>query len=185
MGKCVVLAGGMASGKTTLAKALEQRGFRRIVTYTTRTIRDGEQDGIDYNFISENKFQYLYDTGFFAEVMVYNAKFGYCRYGSAKEDYNATDDTVIVLNPRGVINLSAPAFVVYLDYDNDILVGRAADRGDSIAEIARRIYDDKVYFEEMLAMVQPDLHITEPKPVEELVEMIVGAVRGSQNLRTV
>ena len=38
----IAIIGQIASGKTTLAKFMEKRGFERIITYTTRPKRDGE-----------------------------------------------------------------------------------------------------------------------------------------------
>lgn len=53
----IVLVGQTNSGKTTVAKLLEAYGYKRIVTYTTRPKRQGERDGIDYNFVTDEKFK--------------------------------------------------------------------------------------------------------------------------------
>lgn len=45
----IVIVGESACGKSSVAKYLmEHYGYKRIVTYTTRKPRDGEQDGVDY-----------------------------------------------------------------------------------------------------------------------------------------
>ena len=69
----VVLVGESASGKSTVAKILEQEqpNFSKVVTYTTRPMRDGEVDGIDYNFISNKKFNELVKQDFFVEHAIY------------------------------------------------------------------------------------------------------------------
>jgi guanylate kinase len=177
MGKCVVIVGGMASGKTTLAKELERQGFKRIITYTTRPKRGGERDRIDYNFISEEEFNKKIDEGFFAESVAYNACFGHCLYGSAKKDYNTKDDTVIVLNPRGVINLTEPAFIVYLDLRESLLRERAITRGDSLSEINRRIEDDRLYFAEMKSIRTPNLTFKVSNQVEYMAEHIIDLLK--------
>ena len=51
MKKIVVLVGGSGSGKTTIAHELEKKGFRRLVTTTTRPKREGEVDQVDYFFV--------------------------------------------------------------------------------------------------------------------------------------
>ncbi len=64
-----VLSGPSGSGKTTLAKHLvntvDYVDF--AISYTTRKIRDGEKDGIDYKFIDEEKFRFMIDSNQFAE----------------------------------------------------------------------------------------------------------------------
>jgi guanylate kinase len=176
MGTCVVLVGGMASGKTTLAKQMEKEGFRRVITYTTRPKRKGEVDGVDYHFISDTEFARKMHEGFFAEATVYNTVFGMWLYGSAKEDYNSPDNTVIVLNPQGVINLSEKAFIVYLNLSESILRERAIERGDSLPEINRRLADDKLYFEEMLSVKPPNLMFTASSEVEYMAEVIIETI---------
>ena len=54
----IVLVGRMASGKTTLKNEIlkESPKIKPIITYTTRPMRDGEEDGVDYHFISNDTF---------------------------------------------------------------------------------------------------------------------------------
>lgn len=106
MSKCIVVAGGAASGKTTLAAYIQSTGRRRIITYTTREKREGEVDGIDYHFISEEEFYEKLYQGFFAEHTHYVSENGLYYYASAKEDYVCTDGTVIILDPIGVMELT-------------------------------------------------------------------------------
>lgn len=58
--KVYVLLGKFASGKTTIAKLLEQKyNMKRVVTCTTRNKREGERDGIDYYFYTDDEFESL------------------------------------------------------------------------------------------------------------------------------
>ena len=93
----VILAGKTCTGKTTLAENLVKRGMKKIVTYTTRPMRAGEADGIDYHFIKEPEFQKLSKSGFFAEETSYDASFGHCSYGSAKEDFSDPDGNKVII----------------------------------------------------------------------------------------
>jgi guanylate kinase len=173
MGKCVVITGGMASGKTTLARELEKRGFRRIVTYTTRPKRAGEVDGVDYHFINSLDFAKKMNTGFFAEATVYRTIFGDWFYGSAKHDYRSLDNTIIVLNPQGVIALTEPAFIVYLDLRYSTLRERAIERGDSLAEIERRLAEDKPFFKNMLSIMTPEIIFKASSNVEDMADVVM------------
>lgn len=64
-------------GKTTLVnKALpilqEKIAISRIVTYTTRAKRQGEEHGKDYQFVTKEQFNLLNEANFFIEVTSYN-----------------------------------------------------------------------------------------------------------------
>jgi guanylate kinase len=64
-----VLSGPSGSGKTTLAKHIVNtlNNVDFAISYTTRKIREGEKDGIDYKFISENEFSKMVKSNQFAE----------------------------------------------------------------------------------------------------------------------
>jgi guanylate kinase len=57
----LILSSPSGAGKTTLAKKIEESdsNFKISVSYTTRTPRFNEIDGVDYNFVSVDKFQEL------------------------------------------------------------------------------------------------------------------------------
>ena len=100
----LVIVGGAGSGKTTVLKALERKGYRRIVTYTTRPPRENEVDGIDYNFVTYERFCQLEQKNYFAETSEYEASFGKCKYGSARYSYE-NGDGMIALDNNGVKSL--------------------------------------------------------------------------------
>src|SRR5467141_1272637 len=64
-----VLAAPSGGGKTSLTRALLERepGIRLSVSYTTRPPRPGEQDGVDYHFVSAGRFAALKDGNEFLE----------------------------------------------------------------------------------------------------------------------
>ena len=59
MGKIYYLMGKSSSGKDTLYKELKKRfpGLRQVILYTTRPIREGEQDGVEYHFVPAEKLE--------------------------------------------------------------------------------------------------------------------------------
>ena len=95
MGKLFFIMGKSASGKDTIyQKLLEdpEFHFHRLIIYTTRPIRDGERDGQEYYFVSEEAFQSLKAAGKIIEDRGYHTVYGLWRYFTADnmdlENYN-------------------------------------------------------------------------------------------------
>jgi guanylate kinase len=65
-----LISGPSGSGKTTLTQALLQRvsDIRKVVTVTTRLPRVGEINGLDYNFVSPQRFREMAEAGEFLET---------------------------------------------------------------------------------------------------------------------
>lgn len=148
----IVLVGRMASGKTTLKnKILESSPkIRPIITYTTRPMRPGEVNGVDYKFVTNDEFNAMKRDNVFLETTEYYADFGYCQYGSKKEDYYTSDMRVVVLNPFGAKAVredpKIESRIVWLDPPEEILMKRALKRGDKPEEINRRFITDEADF---------------------------------------
>lgn len=137
----IVLVGESASGKSSIEKYLvDNYGYNKIVSYTTREPREGEVDGVDYHFISVEQFYKLKGEMFFAETAVYNN----WHYGIAKED--CTDDKVAVLTPHGLRQVSKLSNINVISFyisvpRRDRLI-KILQRGDNIEEAYRRNLSD-------------------------------------------
>lgn len=62
----IILSGTSGAGKDSVIKELKQRSdykFHFVVTCNTRKMRPGEIDGVDYHFISREKFIKMIDNG--------------------------------------------------------------------------------------------------------------------------
>jgi guanylate kinase len=68
-GRLIMISGPSGAGKTTLVRKLFERcpGLKRSVSATTRSARRGEQDGIDYHFLTEEEFARRRAAGDFLE----------------------------------------------------------------------------------------------------------------------
>ncbi len=67
--KIVCLLGLSGSGKTTIESELcKLEGFKKVISCATRPIRDGEINGVDYHFISEEEFDLEDRNGRYVEI---------------------------------------------------------------------------------------------------------------------
>lgn len=89
MGKIVYLMGKSSSGKDTIFKRLladKSLGLKTIVPYTTRPIRSGEQNGLEYFFTDEEGYQKLKEKGRIIEERAYQTFHGLWRYFTMDDD---------------------------------------------------------------------------------------------------
>ena len=141
MKRLILIAGPSGSGKTTISKYLSDKyGIKRVLTHTTRPMRQGEQDGVDYYFETEDTFQKLH---FFEHV-----QYGAAQYGSSREGLErafASDDLVtLIVDTAGVKSylqeLGEQVTFIYLAAPSEeILRARLLKRGDTPAEIEKRL----------------------------------------------
>lgn len=142
----VVLVGESASGKSSIERYLvENYGYKKIVSYTTRDPRQNERNGVDYNFITTKQFEELKESGYFAETATYNG----WHYGVAKID--CTDDKVAVLTPHGLRQVSKIDDIniisFYINVPRRDRLIKILQRGDDIEESYRRNLSDVGQFD--------------------------------------
>ena len=74
--------GKSASGKDTIYKKIKEQlpELRTIVIYTTRPIREGEVDGVEYYFSDDARLETLQREGKVIELRAYNTVHGIWKY---------------------------------------------------------------------------------------------------------
>lgn len=155
----VLLIGKSASGKDAILKRLVSDGtMQKIVTYTTRPKRDGEVNGIDYNFVSEQTFFDMVQQGKFFETRNYNTidisgNGTVWYYGSELMNSKTRVPYIAIVDVQGARDYIATygkenVFVVYIDASDDTRYKRAIQRGSfNRAEWERRMKDDTDKFD--------------------------------------
>ncbi len=103
----VILSSPSGVGKTTLTKKIQQKypSFKICVSYTTRSPRSNEVEGIDYHFVSKEKFKQLISENKFYEY----AKIFNNYYGTLKDTVDKTilsNDIIFDIDWQGTKQLS-------------------------------------------------------------------------------
>ncbi|AOZ95112.1 nucleoside/nucleotide kinase family protein [Butyrivibrio hungatei] len=83
MGRIFLLMGKSTSGKDTIYRELiknEELRLNQVIPYTTRPMRDGETDGVQYFFKDEQEYQNLKKSGKIIEERTYHTNYGEWRY---------------------------------------------------------------------------------------------------------
>jgi guanylate kinase len=102
-GLLFIVSAPSGTGKTTLVERLVTRvpRLRMSRSYTSRRSRSGERDGVDYNFISRDRFEAMAAEGAFLEWADVFGNY----YGTSDADTRAVlaegDDLVLVIDVQG------------------------------------------------------------------------------------
>lgn len=142
------LVGHSSSGKSTIEKMLCEEGYDKLTSYTTREPRENEVNGLDYHFISEEKFKELDEEGYFHEVAQYRDWY----YGISLKDIDLEKETYIaVVTVHGYKELSkhtGDILAIHIEVEEKERIIRQLNRGDDVDEVIRRIYTDRVDFKD-------------------------------------
>ena len=133
-GNLFVISGPSGAGKSALAKSMcaKMHQLTAVVTHTTRPIRPGEVDGVDYHFVTHEEVKGIERNGGFAEsATVYGNRYGTSREEMEYELATGTDK-VIVSDWQGARTLKekiAGAVTIYiLPPSAETLRGRLSNR---------------------------------------------------------
>ena len=140
-GQLYVISAPSGAGKTSLVKALLEStpNLEVSVSHTTRNIRPGETDGINYHFVNESEFESIRDAnGFFEWAQVFGNFYG--TSSQAVQDKLADGiDVILEIDWQGarqvkaLVNSVISIFV--LPPSTAALYRRLTDRGQDNDEI--------------------------------------------------
>lgn len=107
-GQLIVISAPSGAGKDTVVKELIKRNpdeFWVSVSATSRLPREGEQEGVDYYYLSKEEFEEKINEGFFIEYTNYAGNY----YGTPKkyikEKLNKGKDVILIIEIEGASNI--------------------------------------------------------------------------------
>ena len=162
MGKIVYIMGKSSSGKDTIFQKLKEAlpEFKTIVLYTTRPIRAGEQDGVEYHFVNEETLKAFEEKGQIIELRAYNTVHGVWKYFTADDgQINLEKENYLVIGTLESYEQMKKYFgedallPIYVQVEDGIRLGRALERErrqqvPKYEELCRRFLADSQDFSE-------------------------------------
>ena len=150
--KLYCIIGKSGSGKTSVCnKIADTIGTKKVVTDTTRPIREGEIDGVDYNFVNMSTFIDKLSSSQYIAHRTFNE----WRYATDSKQIDlSSSDYIIVIDPKGYYDF-IQAFGkenvkgILLTVDEKDLLRRVITRDNDMKEVARRFLADSEDFEEV------------------------------------
>lgn len=163
MGKIFCIMGKSSSGKDTLYKQIledETLHLLRIILYTTRPIRMGEKDGVEYFFVNQEKLSELEAKGKVIESRAYHTVHGIWNYFTVNDgqiqlehqDYLMITTLEAYTKVRDYFGTDS-VVPIYVEVEDGIRLQRALDRErmqtePKYAELCRRFLADTDDFSE-------------------------------------
>lgn len=173
----IVLFGKTGSGKTSVAKELEKYGVQRLISFTTRPMREGEKDDVDYHFVDENTFFDMVDSGKIAEITSRSIGSTDYYYGTAVENYGISAPSVCIMDLNGIRTLKVakiPHTAILLNVSNWAAEQRCLERGDNLKEARKRLKLERMTFASAsnLADIVIDANDDFPNVVQTILDNI-------------
>lgn len=163
MGRIYCIMGKSSSGKDTIYKKLAEDAdlpIKTLVPYTTRPMRDGETDGVEYYFCDEDKLAELEAAGKVIELRAYNTVHGVWKYFTVNDHQMAdeTKDYLLIGTLEAYLKLrsyfgAGRVIPIYIEVEDGLRLQRAIERerkqeAPGYEEMCRRFLADAADFSE-------------------------------------
>jgi guanylate kinase len=147
-GTLFIVSAPSGAGKTSLVKGMLENieGITMSISHTTRTMRSGEQDGVDYHFVDMATFQAMLAKGAFLEhAQVFDNYYGTSE-AMVTERLAAGQDVILEIDWQGAqqvrVRFADAISIFILPPSKTALQERLTGRGqDDAVTIARRMRD--------------------------------------------
>lgn len=182
--------GKSATGKDTIFKRLKEQTevpLHTIVPYTTRPIREGEKEGVEYHFVTEEQYVNLKEAGKIIEQRAYNTVHGLWRYFTVKDSqWNLEEDYIMINTLEGyeqVRDYFGKEVVqpIYIEVEDGERLTRALAREKQqkvpkYKELCRRYLADEEDFSLEKREAAGIDHVYVNRNLEQCVKEIIGVI---------
>ena len=150
----VALIGEAGSGKDTIMQEILKRcpkSFNEIISCTTRPMREGEAEGVNYFYLTPEEFAKKTHNGEMLETSGFNNWF----YGTSYDGLKTNITNIGVFNPTGIYSLlkkdDVNLIVYKIDCNSKTRLLRQLNRENNpnVDEIIRRFSADKSDFADL------------------------------------
>lgn len=164
MNEIIYIMGKSSSGKDTVFRQLlsdNNLKLKGVVLYTTRPIRSGETDGVEYNFVSDTKADEMLNAGKVIEMRTYNTVHGPWRYFTADDgqlELTSGQRYIVIGTLEAYVNFvkyfgREHILPIYIEVEDGLRLTRALERekqqvNPKFAELCRRFLADCEDFSE-------------------------------------
>ncbi|MBP3664220.1 MAG: guanylate kinase [Tyzzerella sp.] len=192
MSKIFYLMGKSASGKDTIYKKIKEAmpELKTIVIYTTRPIRQGEAEGVEYHFVDEDKLKEFQKEGKVIELREYNTVHGVWKYFTVDDgQFDAEDDYIAIGTLESYKGMreylgEEKLVPIYIEVDDGVRLERALHRErkqkePKYEELCRRFLADAVDFSTEKLNEAGITHRFLNTDVEKCVDEIVLGIRAN------
>ena len=192
MGKIFYVMGKSSSGKDTIYKRVmrdKSLGLCKIVPYTTRPIREGEKEGVQYHFTDMSGFDELDKAGKVIEHRTYDTFYGEWKYFTV-DDGNidlSRNNYLIIGTPESYVATKkyfgeAKVLPILINVDDGVRLQRALNRErkqetPKYEEMCRRFLADAEDFsEEKLKECKIEKKF-ENEDLDKCLEQVIGYIK--------
>ncbi len=157
----LIISGSSGVGKNTIIEELKRRypEFKHFASYTTRGMRDGEVEGVNYYYVDRDEFMDRVERGDICEYEQAHGNFYGCSLDAIRRNHR--DDAVLIkdLGVEGAVNVKKllkdemPVFTIFLTVDKEELRRRLEGRGEKQIDLRLSRYDYEQKFTPFYDMV--------------------------------
>lgn len=165
----LIILGPSGSGKDFLMRKIIEKGLKPCLKWTTRPMRNGEQQGITYNYVSEEEFSnnikednFVTYESFYVTPQDSEPQTWY--YGITRDEFKSSQAFIMTPGEYKSLDFKSDerkgCFVVYLDINRSVRESRLHNREDKNDSIKRRLDADEIDFKDFNDY---DLKVTDPE----------------------
>ncbi len=186
-GLLIVISGPSGVGKDTLIRRLLEldKNLRYSVSCTTRAPRPGEIDGVNYTFVTHEKFQQLIDQGAFLEYATYDGNLYGTVHERVEKAREAGHDIVLKIEVQGAEQVRAKApdalFIFVVPPSTQELERRQEMRN---SESARDMASRRKIAEREMTYISRYDHVVVNDELERAVAEVLAIIREARESQT-